>query len=174
MSNVKLWRQRFKQAVSEGRVRNRQSGNIAREYGIPYSQVEFWRHRKSYINYDNPLHKACASARIRMVAKIKDGDDLPPTVAQMRAWFEGIDHCYLSGKPLGLEVSVDHATPLSRGGDNSLSNLILVGYRDNQIKGQMTREEYAGFRLFLKTLSPEAVKDIEARLIGGGARRYGR
>ena len=51
--------------------------------------------------------------------------------------------CALSGRPLTPEaVSVDHKTPVSRGGLHCLSNLHLVTPDINAAKGTMTLLEF--------------------------------
>ncbi len=51
--------------------------------------------------------------------------------------------CALSGRELTPETaSLDHVTPLSRGGSHELSNLCVVDYQINTAKGTMTVEEF--------------------------------
>ena len=174
--SVREWRRAFRGAVSEGRARGRTSKAIAAEYGIPVETVAFWRKKKSYVNYDDPLHKACRSARTRMLAALQgtpEAGDIP-SVAKMRKVFDGYRVCQICYEPLGDDVSVDHATPIARGGGHSWGNLLLTHRRCNSLKGQLTADEYGKLARFLRSLSEEAQEDINARLVAGGKGRYGR
>jgi 5-methylcytosine-specific restriction endonuclease McrA len=51
--------------------------------------------------------------------------------------------CAYCHKPLGNDVSVDHMTPLSRGGTNFISNIVPAHRRCNSSKGAKTPEEFA-------------------------------
>ena len=174
MSNVKAWRKAFKQAVKDGRVTHRTSKNIGREYDIPEDMVAFWRQKKSYVNYDSELHKACASARVRMRASGIDGE--VSAVAELRAYFGGVDVCTLCGNALEKDLSVDHDIPLAHGGTNDHHNLILVHRRCNLIKGDMDGRQYQEL-IWALEMSPywdgEDIRALQARLIAGGARRFG-
>lgn len=51
--------------------------------------------------------------------------------------------CELSGEKLVPETaSVDHATPLSKGGAHDMSNVLIVSRAVNRAKGTMTKEEF--------------------------------
>lgn len=54
--------------------------------------------------------------------------------------------CYLTGRKIDLnkpsEYNLDHITPASRGGDNSLENLGVVTAEANMAKNNMTNEEF--------------------------------
>ena len=177
MGDTKEYRKRFKQATKDGKVARRQTKHVAEEYQIPEELVAFWRLKKSYVAYDDAIHKACASARTRMVNVREGEDDYIPSVSDMREYLGHIRLCdlcrwYLSDKP----ISIDHDKPLARGGTNSLSNLLLVHTRCNQAKGALTGHQYRNMVKALPLLSgwdDEATKDIIARLIAGGARRFG-
>jgi len=54
-------------------------------------------------------------------------------------------YCYLSGEPINLTVNsyqFDHIIPVSRDGDNSLSNLGIAHEVVNQMKGNLTPDEF--------------------------------
>lgn len=53
-------------------------------------------------------------------------------------------YCYLSGEKINLYNNVynfDHIIPVSRGGDNSISNLGILHERVNRMKSDMTPDE---------------------------------
>lgn len=68
--------------------------------------------------------------------------------------------------PIGWDAQVDHATPLARGGRHSIENLCLACIRCNQLKGQLTVEEFFALLKLLRVY-PEARADIERRLLAG-------
>jgi 5-methylcytosine-specific restriction endonuclease McrA len=46
---------------------------------------------------------------------------------------------------IGINASVDHRTPKSKGGSNELDNLQWVDIRINKMKGDMTHEKFVVF-----------------------------
>ncbi len=70
-----------------------------------------------------------------------------------------------------LSLTLDHATPVSKGGSLGFENLQPLCGRCNSIKGKMTADEYKLFRQLMA--HPDmafARQDIEARLLSGGRR----
>jgi hypothetical protein len=61
-------------------------------------------------------------------------------------------------------IAVDHAKPLSRGGDADLSNLDYPCRADNYRKGSMTMQEYGSLLAFLETQHPLMRQDVLSRL----------
>ncbi|MGL4394528.1 MAG: type II CRISPR RNA-guided endonuclease Cas9 [Brevinema sp.] len=65
-----------------------------------------------------------------------------------RLWKEQDCQCVYSGRQIGIEdlqfnrVEIDHILPLSRSGDDSLMNKVLVFSSENQQKGNQTAFEY--------------------------------
>lgn len=52
-------------------------------------------------------------------------------------------------------ISVDHITPISKGGDNSVSNIQLVTHKANTIKNDMNLTEFFEFcQAIIKRLAP--------------------
>lgn len=56
--------------------------------------------------------------------------------------------CYICGEPFEKmkDITLDHHVPVSKGGDNSLTNLRLAHSNCNQLKGCMTPEEFKEFQ----------------------------
>ena len=52
------------------------------------------------------------------------------------------DHCFYCNRIMGKDATVDHLTPVSRGGDNQRWNLVWSCRRCNSRKGAKTFEEY--------------------------------
>jgi hypothetical protein len=62
------------------------------------------------------------------------------------------------------EIAVDHANPLSRGGETGLSNIDYPCRADNYRKGSMTIKEYSSLLSFLDTQHPLMRQDVLSRL----------
>ena len=59
-------------------------------------------------------------------------------------WEKQSGRCIFTGDELvpGVNASLDHIVPLSRGGTNSLDNVQWVLYRVNKMKGDMLESEF--------------------------------
>ena len=55
------------------------------------------------------------------------------------------DRCYYTGWPLGGAFEVDHRTPIARGGENAIDNLVPCLPAVKQVKNHRTAAEF--FRL---------------------------
>jgi 5-methylcytosine-specific restriction endonuclease McrA len=76
-----------------------------------------------------------------------------PTRAQIQEWLEKQDpvKCYITGSFISQEVvELDHKIPLVRKGRLSLDNVGITSRYYNNVKGQMTEQE---FRQLLKVVS---------------------
>lgn len=52
-------------------------------------------------------------------------------------------HCALCGKPVKFKrITIDHKIPLSRGGNNDVSNLQIACYQCNMSKSNMMENEW--------------------------------
>ena len=100
-----------------------------------------------------------------------------PSVSEIRHEFKGVLLCEICGEELDTTFSIDHNVPIIRGGSNELQNLLATHYRCNQIKGSLNLIQVRAMFATLESLEimdDRAIKDIKARLIAGGARRYGK
>jgi hypothetical protein len=86
---------------------------------------------------------------------------------------EGVARCAYSGVPVtALDLRVDHAIPISRGGSLGLENLCVTTDSANREKGGLTGEEYRNLLSNLEgllqqgLLHPDGYKDIRKRLRG--------
>ena len=80
----------------------------------------------------------------RKTSKMNQSTDF--TVSDVLSYLGDDPKCYLSGKSIDLSLpktyALDHITPVSRGGDKSLSNMGLCTAQINQAKNNMTPEEF--------------------------------
>lgn len=67
-----------------------------------------------------------------------------------------------------LSLTLDHITPVSRGGGLGFDNLGPACAGCNREKGELTQEEFLALRDFLRTLVPAAQSDVQKRLRGSG------
>jgi 5-methylcytosine-specific restriction endonuclease McrA len=83
--------------------------------------------------------------------------------------------CAYCGTVMGIkDISIDHATPLSRGGYAGWSNIVLCHKSCNRAKGDLTTEEYMRLLSFLHELGPVAEKSVLSRLKASGYAYYRR
>jgi 5-methylcytosine-specific restriction endonuclease McrA len=78
--------------------------------------------------------------------------------------------CEYCRMPLSFAASLDHRTPIARGGRRSLDNLAVCCSRCNSLKGMFTESEFRELLMLLALLHPAARADLERRLVAGGTR----
>lgn len=66
-----------------------------------------------------------------------------------------------------LSMQLDHKTPLRRGGGPEMENLQCICRRCNQIKGELTHEEFSALLLFMETGGGFFRSRLEGVLING-------
>jgi 5-methylcytosine-specific restriction endonuclease McrA len=104
----------------------------------------------------------------------KDGAALDYGLAELRQLLESSPCCQYCRLPVGWNVSLDHRTPISRGGKHQLSNLAVCCSRCNSLKGMATESEFRELLRFLGLLHPVASQDLERRLLAGSQVYTGR
>lgn len=94
----------------------------------------------------DPAYRAYKRAyeRLRKLRMQTNGKCELVTVAQLLA--RDGDNCSLCGQPLGSDVTLEHNTPLSRGGTHTAANLSLAHLRCNCQKGRLTLAEWRAKR----------------------------
>jgi 5-methylcytosine-specific restriction endonuclease McrA len=103
----------------------------------------------------------------------KDNQPLDYTLAQVREllwpYKGGTWHqCEYCDVELNAETcSLDHRDPVSRTGKHCWSNIAVCCMRCNQVKGNMSDDEYRRLLAGLKLIHPDAAKSIVARLRAG-------
>jgi HNH endonuclease len=66
-----------------------------------------------------------------------------------------------------LSMQLDHKTPLRRGGGPELDNLQCICKRCNQVKGELTHEEFSALLVFMETSGGFFRSRLEGALING-------
>jgi 5-methylcytosine-specific restriction endonuclease McrA len=90
---------------------------------------------------EHPESKRAAEER-RRARKAKSPMNDLTTVQWQERLHEYNNHCAYCLAPLGDEPTMDHMTPLSRGGDHTLSNVVPACGTCNSKKGTKTLLEY--------------------------------
>lgn len=102
----------------------------------------------------------------------KDGRTIDFTVEEFRPFFRaGLERgCWYTKIKLRLKIAtVDHDTPIVRGGSYSLSNLRVCSVAANFQKGVLTGSEFSElYHHCAYTLAPVAFDDLKRRLTTGG------
>ena len=108
--------------------------------------------------------------------KERAGEELPFTLNELRILVElaiNLKDCEYLGvlgeKVTSRNFSIDHATPVSRGGTHELENIVVCSHSANLAKGILTRVEFLKVVSVLKEMPPEASADFLGRLKAGGA-----
>ena len=97
---------------------------------------------------------------------------LPYSLEDFRTWFQaGLDRgCAYTGERLTIgSASVDHRTPLKRGGSWDLHNLAVCTASVNFLKGELTEDEVRDLLQFMTArYQGMVVADLRRRLSAGG------
>lgn len=93
-------------------------------------------------------------------------------VRQRGQFVTGTTCPYCEGLLKVKDLTLDHRTPLSRGGTSAPDNLVYCHRACNERKGLLTDLEYEILLMALRKLPPEAARDVLRRL-RAGAKRYG-
>lgn len=123
------------------------------------------------------IRKRAKEKRKKNNRVISQGYPIPFTTEQFRQWLlaqfggteGGVTRCAYCNRPIDVyNCAIDHEKPLKRGGSPDLHNLIACCASDNDIKGQLTGEEYRAFICLLREMEmsfgPAPVRNITARL----------
>lgn len=101
---------------------------------------------KQKVKKENPILFKARQLRSSLLSRSKDPEIKKgtPTVQELEAWLTREKHyCHYSGIQLTIEkITVDHKTPVSRGGNNSLENLCIASHHMNTAKGKMNEKEF--------------------------------
>ena len=104
----------------------------------------------------------------------KDGTELDYGLTEVRQLLAEHPLCAYCKMPVGWDVSLDHRTPISQGGQHLLANLAVVCLSCQQRKGIFLEEEYRALLALGATWRPRSQSDLLARLRAGGGKRYAR
>ena len=100
----------------------------------------------------------------------KDGTAINYSLRDVRQLLADHPLCEYCRLPLSFAVSLDHRTPIGRGGRHAIDNLAVCCSRCNAMKGVLTEAEFREVLTLLALLHPTARADLERRLLAGGKR----
>ena len=124
------------------------------------------------------LHKRTrdALARHRQWAK-EDHQELDYGLDALRELVQAAldaGRCPYCGDALTVHnFSLDHNRPRSRGGRHSLPNLVCCCRRCNEVKGQLTGEEFRALIRLLRAWEPTGASSVLSRLRSAGKLMHG-
>lgn len=105
----------------------------------------YYREREKLLKRQRNVQQILSSKRSEFMRN-KDKESSDFCVEEVLAIITENPTCYLTGETIDIydsrQYSFDHKTPVSKGGDNSLSNLGICLYKANMSKSDMTLEEY--------------------------------
>jgi 5-methylcytosine-specific restriction protein A len=102
---------------------------------------------------------------------------VPYLLEEFREWLKPfMDKQCGCGKKLTIkQISIDHMTPVARGGSWELSNLEVLCKSCNFRKGILLKTEFVAFEKWVnENLSPESAADVWRRLVSGGKMTFGK
>ena len=110
--------------------------------------------QRQKVKKENPVLYKARGLRSRLLSRTKDPGikQTTPTIKELEKWLNRSEYiCYYSGVSLTLdELTVDHKTPINRGGTNELDNLCICSNHMNTAKGTMTSNEFIDLLLLIK------------------------
>ena len=94
---------------------------------------------------------------------------------QIRDWIQQFPICLYCQQPIKTkDYSVDHITPLGRGGLNTFDNLQLICNSCNRTKGDLSHQEFCMLLFFLEQeMTSEGAANVKKRLKAGSGFIYG-
>lgn len=99
-----------------------------------------------------------------------DGVCLDFTVADVLDCLRNNITCRYCKLPLAGDASLDHLTPISRGGSHLGFNVAVCCRRCNAIKGSLTESEFEFLREALANMADAGSQDVMRRLQMAGAK----
>lgn len=174
-NRFRKWKGKEKRTIIELRDKGLSPQKIATQTNIPLSQVRFWlfgsskKKRRGKSNYRFSYNDWLTWKASLLMGSFKTrGETVHFTIEELKDWIVDVDKkCYYCGEQLDQKnFGVDHAQPLSRDGENTLSNLRACCQKCNLIKGALTESEYQQLRQLCENWEDKG-KSLFARLKRG-------
>jgi len=186
MSDIK-WTTEQKNHVIQLRSEGKTPKKISTMTGVPVGLIKFWTHgikskkgrvasRAKHNDWLSWKAQSLAGGfRARYKEEIENGTCAAITSSDIRQWLVTVPKfCHYCQVPLTEKtLSVDHAQPVSRNGENAITNLRAACKACNTAKGSMTEQEYISLLAMVRTWE-DGGKAVLARLKRGFVGRYNR
>lgn len=127
------------------KIKTLERNAVYRQNNVILKKIHRFHHPRKNIKFQNNISK---NLNQKLSSKIRKFGGYKPmfTVNELLEKIGENPKCYLTGDPIDLNDSIsyqlDHITPKSRGGNNSLDNCQIALKRANMSKSDMTYEEY--------------------------------
>jgi hypothetical protein len=110
---------------------------------------------KAKLKKEQPILVKARELRSRLLSRSKDPDikATTPPVDVLEQWLTRDTYiCYYSGEEIKFDkITVDHKTPVSRGGTNCLENLCIASHHMNTAKGGLNEQEFVSLLTLIRT-----------------------
>ena len=114
-----------------------------REHSVPFTDIKILTENFESVNYaksESTIKSTESNPEVRKAKRIAFTKSIRHQVYDKCG-----GSCGICGKPVGYETfTIDHITPLSRGGTNKIENLQVACKECNMIKSNSTDREFAG------------------------------
>ncbi len=124
----------------------------------------FMRRTLSVFNNMKARHK-----KVYPKADNIDGIDLEQIRVIVQSAIRGRACRYCGEGITEKNFSIDHLTPLERGGEWRLRNLQVITKGCNTAKGRLTHEEFSRLMSVLREFPPEVMREVLGRLKAGAS-----
>ncbi len=110
--------------------------------------------RKQQLKKEKPVLAKARYLRSSLLRRSNDPGirQTTPTIPELENWLTRDEYiCYYSGELLSFDtITIDHKTPVSRGGSNLLENLCIASHHMNTAKGNLTAQEFIDLLLLIQ------------------------
>ncbi len=152
--NKKDWKDNYPNIVEKHRAeckkyaKNNQPKIKAYRKKYYQNDKEFFKEKTKQWQLDNPekrkaSHSRCKANRRAMLSRVKN--DLTANDIRIQHK-EQNGKCHYCKIDVGLDYHVDHVIPIAKGGENTLSNIVIACPKCNLSKGVKTVEEFKDCR----------------------------
>lgn len=145
----KIWKDNYHKIAESHRSRNKRYAQLNKEKVSAYHKEYYLENKDSISDYGKRYReenrdqviasKKAWKANIRSEKAGVYGELSRLDIEYLRL---NNKDCYYCGSDVRENYEIDHKTPISRGGDNTVNNIVICCHDCNQSKGSKTEKEY--------------------------------